>query len=92
MGQVWSMVQSRQLNSSTHRTFFHSAAPTPPSPQRLQLFPEACGGFGGGAPAGAHAISPQQAVLVLGEAGHGEVEDPFLRPAGFRGEGEDLGR
>jgi hypothetical protein len=30
-------------------------------------------------------------VLVLREAGHRHEQDPFLGPAGFGGDGEDLG-
>ena len=45
----------------------------------------------GAAPVGAHAIAPQQTVLILSESRERHVEDAFFGPAGFGGEGEDLG-
>jgi hypothetical protein len=40
---------------------------------------------------GPDGVPAQQAVLVLGEPGQGQVQDAFFGPAGFGGNGEDLG-
>ena len=64
---------------------------TPPPPQRLQLLPEAGLALPRAAPAGADAISPEQTVRALEYPRQWHEQNPLLGPAGFRGEGEDLG-
>lgn len=39
----------------------------------------------------ANRVASQQAVLVLGEASQGQVEDSLLGPSSLHGNGEDLG-
>jgi hypothetical protein len=63
----------------------------PPAPQGLQLLVERRSALASAAPVGADAVPPQQAVLILGESRQRHVEDPLFGPAGFGGEGEDLG-
>jgi hypothetical protein len=67
----------------------HRAAPV--LAEDCELFLEGRSGFEVAAPSGSDAIPPQQAVLVLGQAGEGQEEDALFWPAGFCGEGEDLG-
>jgi hypothetical protein len=40
---------------------------------------------------GPHAVAAQQAVLVLRESRERHEQDPLFGPAGFGGDGEDLG-
>lgn len=64
----------------------------PFTPQGLQLLSK--GSIGGvhRNPSRPHAIPPQQAVLVLSQAGQRHEHDPFFGPSSFGGDGKDLGR
>jgi hypothetical protein len=45
----------------------------------------------GAAPYGPNAVPPQRTVLELSEFGKRHEKDALLGPAGFGGDGEDLG-
>ena len=64
---------------------------SPAFPQRLQLLPKGRHPGLGLTPTRPHPIPPQQAVLVLRQPCQRHEQDPLLRPAGFGGDGEDLG-
>ena len=64
---------------------------SPAFPQRLQLFPKGRHPGHGLTPTRPHPISQQQTVLILSESRQRHEQDPLLGPAGFGGDGEDLG-
>jgi hypothetical protein len=88
--RVWSLLTD-PARSGKAKVGSIEAFVDPPAPQGLQLLVQRRSALTSAAPVGPHAVPPQQAVLILGEAGERHVEDPLLRPAGFGCEGEDLG-
>ena len=62
-----------------------------PAPQRLGLLVQRGSALTGVASLGPHAVPSQQTVLIAGELRLRHVEDALFWPAGFGGEGEDLG-
>ena len=64
---------------------------SPAFPQRLQLPPKGRHVGNGLTPTRPHPIPPQQTVLILRQPRQRHEQDPLLGPAGFGGDGEDLG-
>jgi len=68
-----------------------SYAAPPDFPQRCQLLPWRRAAASRVTPIRPYPVPSQQAVLVLGQASQRHEQDPLLGPAGFGGNGEDLG-